>query len=704
MAQGLKPPNLHKKHTVALALQIATMTRLQVLFVSFAGVGATISEEQNQVNPIRRVVSMLQMMQSKISAEGDKKKAIYDKFMCYCDNADELLAGAIKAAEAKIPMLESAIGQDAAQKQQLDMDLQAHGEDRVGAKGAIVKANSLREKEAVAYAKESSTLKTNIAALDEAIAKVEQGMGGFLQTNMASTLRDLSISLDMSSVDRQLLSSFLSARQGSGSSPAMGSINGILNGMRDDMKKDLAEATDDENAAIQAFNEVVAIKNKEINAVTDSIESKMVRSGEIAVQHAEQLNDLDDTQEDLAESKKFFAGLDINCANKRKEWSQYQKMQGEERIALADTIKILNDDDALELFKKTLPGASANLLQIKVSSADIQKKAVKALKARKAVDPRVDFIEVALHGGKMGFDKIITMIDALVAQLKKDQATDDEKKSYCEDELDQTEDKKKVLAQEASDYETMLDDANEAVANFKVEIEALDDGIRALDKEVAEATETRKEENEDFTATAASNAAAVDLLKFAKNRLNKFYNPSIYVAPPKRELSEDELIAQNMNSLTQVSLKGSVAPPPPPEANLAYATKGEESTGVIRLLDNLINDVETEMQQAELEEKDAQSDYENFMSNAAGKRASDSKSMTDKQAALADAQTSVVEGKDKLYDTNVQRMDNEKYLGGLHAECDWLLNNYDLRKEARVDESEALGNAKAVLNGADYSL
>jgi chromosome segregation ATPase len=316
----------------------------------------------------------------------------------------------------------------------------------------------------------------------------------------------------------------------------------------------------------------------------------------------------------------------------------------------------------------------------------------------------MDFLEVALHGGKMGFDKIVKMIDELVAQLKKDQTADDEKKTYCEDEFDKTEDKKKVLAQDAADYETMLDDANEAIANLKVEIEALDDGIRALDKEVASATETRKEDNEDFTATVASNAAAVDLLKLAKNRLNKFYNPSQYVAPPKRELSEDEFITQTMNALTQVSVHGSVAPPPAPEANLAYSAKGEESTGVIRLLDNLINDVETEMQQAELEEKDAQGDYERFMSSAAEKRASDSKSITDKQAALADAQTSAVEGKDKLYATNVRRQENEKYLGSLHAECDWLLKNFDMRKEARADEGEALGNAKAVLNGADYSL
>jgi hypothetical protein len=619
-----------------------------------------------------------------------------------------LLGGAIKAAESKIPLLQSAIGEDAAQKQQLDADVVQAKADQVAAHEAVAKATEIRAKEAAAFAKENATLSEHIDGLNTAITAIASGAVGFLQTNthMKSMLRDLSVTLDMSTVDRQLLSSFLSARQSMSMSmsPAMGTINGILQGMLEDMEKDRADATTEETAAITAFDELVVIKDKEVVAIQESLESKMVRSGEIAVQHAEQLNDLDDTQEDLAESKKFFGDLDVNCANKKKEWALYQKAQGEEQVALADTIKILNDDDALELFKKTLPGASANLLQIKVSSADLRRKAMDALKpARKALDPRADFLEVALHGGNVGFDKIVKMIDELVVQLKKDQAADDEKKAYCGAELDKTEDRKKVLAQDASDFETMLDDTNEAVANFKVEIEALDDGIRALDKEVAAATEDRKEEHQDFTTSSAGNAAAVDLLKFAKNRLNKFYNPSLYKPPAKRDLSESEQIVENF-SMTQISLHSGAAPPAAPEANLAYATKGEESSGVIRLLDLLINDVETGMHEAELEEKDGQKDYERFMSNAASKRASDSKSMADKQAALAEAQIAVGEGKDKLHDTNVHQMDTEKYLGGLHAECDWLLANFDVRKEARVDEVEALKNAKAVLNGADYSL
>merc|ERR1719162_1828914 len=172
-----------------------------------------------------------------------------------------------------------------------------------------------------------------------------------------------------------------------------------------------------------AFEELKAAKTKEIDALTKSIEEKMTRIGEIAVKVAEMGNELEDTQEDLVESKKFLAELDVNCENKKKEWAAYQKMQGEELLALADTIKVLNDDDALELFKKTLPGSSASLLQVKITSKSMTKSALAVLKQARngGSDPRVDFLEIALRGGKVGFEKIIKLIDELVATLKTEQ-------------------------------------------------------------------------------------------------------------------------------------------------------------------------------------------------------------------------------------------------------------------------------------------
>jgi len=678
--------------------------------------GANAVNEESRVNPIRKVVTMLQMMQNKVAAEGKKKQEIYDKFMCYCENADELLGGAITAAETKIPLLESAIGEDSALKKQLESDLVSHKEDRAGAKEAIAKATGIRTKEAGVFAKEESDLKTNIAALDKAIPAIENGMGGFLQTNTAGVLRGLSISMNMSPVDREMLTSFLSTK--SGYAPASGEILGILKTMHDEMSADLSDATDAENAAIASFEELKAAKEKEIAALSKAIESKLTRVGELGVKVAEQINELDDTKDDLVESKKFLGDLDVNCETKKKEWSAYQKTMGEELLALADTIKILNDDDALELFKKTLPGAASSLLQVKATTSSIMLKALNVLhSSRKGADPRVDFLEVALRGGKAGFGKIIKIIDELVVQLKAEQKEDDQKKDYCDAEFDKTEDKAKMLANDISDTETAIDDETETISNLKASIEALDDGIRALDKEVASATETRQEEHEDFTSTSASNAAAVDLLKFAKNRLNKFYNPSLYKAPPKRKLSEDEQITLNMGgTLAPTEAPGGIAgtgigfvqahaaPPPPPAADLAYKAKGEESSGVITMIDTLVNDVEKEMQVAELEEKDAQGDYEKFMTDAGNKRAEDSKSMTDNEGSLAETQESLVSNKELLKNKNTEAMETEKYMGELHAECDWLLKFYEMRKEARVGEIDAMGKAKDVLNGADYSM
>jgi len=693
------------------------MVRLPCVVAALAGASASVTE--HQANPIRKVVTLLQQMQNKVAAEGKKKEAIFDKFMCYCNNADVLLGAAVQAADTKIPLVTSAIEEDTAMKKQLEADLKAHQTDRAAAKEAIAKATAMRNKEAAAYAKETGDLKTNVAGLTKAIAALDKGMsGGFLQTTSASVVRSLSISMDMSSVDRDMLTSFLTSGSSASYSPKSGEITGILKTMLDEMSADLADATDKENAAIVGFDELVGAKTKEIDALTKAIESKSIRVGELGVKIAQMKNDLSDTEEDLAESKKFLGDLEGNCEKKKKEWSVYKQMQGQELLALADTIKILNDDDALELFKKTLPGAASSLVQVTVTDLVLQKHALNALKKVRAGgnDPRVDLLEVALKGGKIGFGKIIKMIDELVVTLKKEQAEDSAKKDWCEAELDKTEDTKKVLLQDEADLETAIEDAKESISTLKVEIEALDDGIKALDKEVATATETRQEEHEDYVETLSGNTAAVDLLNFAKNRLNKFYNPSQFKAPPKRELSEEDQITLNMGGTLAPTeapggiagtgiglLQGDAAPPPPPAADLAYKTKGEESSGVIRMIDLLVADVEKELTEMKLEEKDAQGDYEKFMSDAAAKRAEDSKSMTDKESALAETQEDLITNEENLKNKRTNLMENDKYLGELHAECDFLLKYFDMRKEARTNEIDALSKAKDVLNGADYS-
>jgi septal ring factor EnvC (AmiA/AmiB activator) len=662
---------------------------------------------------------MLQNMQAKITAESAKKEKMFDAYMCYCKNGEEALGKSIADAETRIPQLESDNKEDLALKKQLDSEIAEAKSSRAEAKDTIAQATALREKEASAYAKVKSDAEANIGALSGAIPAIEKGMAGaFLQTAAASVLRRLSVSVDMNSEDRDLLASFLS--EGSNYAPKSGEILGILKEMKDEMEKDFAEATEAEDKAIADFESLVASKKKEIEALTKAIESKTMRSGELGVKLAEIENEIEDLKEQLSEDKKFLADMDKNCEQKKAEWAEYKQMESMEMVALAETIKVLNDDDALELFKKTLPSAASSFVQMKVTSGAMRQKVARVLavvRRNGKVDPRLDFIELAMRGGKIGFDKIIKMIDELVVDLKKEQGVDDEKKSYCLAELDKAEDKKKGLDWDISDLEKAIADETETIATLKSEIDALVDGIKALDKSVAEATETRKSEHDDYVSTLAANTAAKDLLDFAKNRLNKFYNPALYKPPPKRELSEEDRIVVNMGGTlaptaapggiagTGIALsQAGVAPPPPPEANLAYKKSGGSSNGVIALIDLLIADLDKDNQTMEVEEKDAQKEYELFMADSQEKRLLDSKAITDKQAAKAETETEKQTDEESKKSKTIEAMETAKYIGGLHADCDWLLNYYLTRKDARTGEIDALGKAKDVLSGADYSL
>merc|ERR1719272_2604971 len=134
----------------------------------------------------------------------------------------------------------------------------------------------------------------------------------------------------------------------------------------------------------------------------------------------------------------------------------------------------------------------------------------------------------------------------MVALLAKERTDDDHKQEYCKTQLDAMEDKAKELTHTIGDVEATIGDSTESLKTVEEDLATNKASIENLDKSVMEATVQRKKENEEYTELMAGNTAAKEILGFAKNRLNKFYNPKLYKAPPKKELTEEERIAQNM--------------------------------------------------------------------------------------------------------------------------------------------------------------
>jgi len=653
------------------------------------------------VNPIRRVINMLQDMQKTVTEDGEKADELYHKYMCYCETGEEELKASIQAARKLISETGPAIEAKQSKIEVLKKDVAEHKGDRGAAYSAKDEATAIRKKESSAYAKEMAEARDNSDALKQAIRAISDGMGSaaFLQTPSAAAIRNiLSKSSDLDS-DRQEVLAFLSGEQASDYAPASGEIMGILKQMGEEMAANEDEMRTNEKDALREFAALMAAKRKEVSVLSKMIEEKQDRLGRIGVEIAKMKVDAEDAEESIEEDIAFLKDMKKNCVIKERIHKAEVRSRQDEVVALAQTIKVLNDDDALEIFKKSLPSASSSFVQLQTTSSAMRARA-KALVAqvRSKITPaqgrhRLDFIEMAISGKKMGFEKIITLIDGVIAELKKEDIEDQRKKDYCDQEYDLTEDKKKVLTQKVKDLETSIEETRESVLKVTEEIEELKDGIIALDRSVVEATEQRKKENAEYKELMASNGPAKDLILKAKKKLARFYNPE----EPKK--------TEGAASFVQLAARRSEgAPQPPIDTMEAYTKKTEDSNSVTSMMDVLVSDLDKEMVAAKTEEKISQEEYEQMMKDSGEKRAIDAKTIDDKESAKADMKSSLEENRAEEKSSEKELMSVHKYLLALHGECDFLIQYFDARKQARADEVDALQKAKDVLSGADYSL
>merc|ERR1719359_1602047 len=284
-----------------------------------------------------------------------------------------------------------------------------------------------------------------------------------------------------------------------------------------------------------------------------------------------------------------------------------------------------------------------------------------------------------------GFDDVIKMIDDMVVLLGKQQKEDEKSKTYCEDEFDKAADEEAAAKTKLTATDAKLSELTDTIGTLMEEISALTASIAALDKSVADATEQRKEEHVAYVEQMQMNEAAMGLVEKAKNRMQKFYNPTLYKAAPKTENTMEEKIII-AGTFAQVHMH--VALPPAPEVPTGLLQKSSKSAGVIAMMDTIIKDLGDDMKDMEYEEKTAQTDYAELMADSQATRAGDSKSLTGKTATKAEVESVLMTTKEIRSATATDLKQVGTVIADLHAACDFIMQNFDLRKEARTNEIE----------------
>jgi len=681
--------------------------------------------EKVEMNPIRKIVTLMQDMQKEIEAEGEQEKKLYDNFMCFCETGEGDLKAAIEAGNGKISELSSKHESETAEKSQIDQELADHKSDREGAKKDVEEATAIRNKENAEYEAVAADSAANIKALGGALPALEKGMGGaaLLQTQGGSrVMKIIENSQDVDSYDKENVVAFLQGKSEGDYAPQSGQIIGIMKQMLESMQAASAEADADEQKAAAGFAELTGSKQKEIEVATGAIESKTVRTGELAVSIVQTQNALDDSEEELADNQKFLATLKVQCVEKTKEWQERSALRATEVAAISEAIAILNDDDALDVFKKAVPSAlvqqSVGFLQSRNTKASKMVKAqtIFEMAAAKHHSTELALISFSMRTQlklasktteqTMNFGQIMKMIDTMLGILDREQAEDDKSHGYCEAELEKSGDEKAATTDTLAQTEATITELKDSSASLDGDIATLTEQIKELDKSVAAATEQRKAEHAEYTNTATLNEAATQLLAKAKNRLNKFYNPVLYKKEARKELSmEDSMYvkAGREEFVGLVQIRSHSRQPTPPETfSGLLQKKGEKSSGVIALMTQMEGELKSDIQAAENDEKAAQKEYEELMADSSATRAQNAQSITDKEASRATLETKLAEAEESKALSTESLEDIGMTINHLHTQCDFLLQNYDARKEARSAESESLKNGKAVLSGADF--
>lgn len=469
-------------------------------------------------------------------------------------------------------------------------------------------------------------------------------------------------------------------------------IVGILTALQDELHNDLVELVGEAAANDNSYNSLVDSKEKEERSLEKEIEDKSEDAADDAVDVANGERDRDDTTRDLTTEEIYLEDEKTRCKEREVEHENYKTTTSEEMVALSETVKILADDDALELFKKTMPsneGGAASFLQLRSTSKVTHKgafqTAIEAIRANRKKhrhhhsDARVDMILLALKGkqGNAGFERLIVMIDRLERTMDDEQKADNELKVYCDEQLEESNEVLKTLDENIARHKSSIAAKKVKIDQFKAEIKVLDEEMDADAKEKEKRIESRTKENAKHAHDLALNAQSIELIERAKNKLDAYYNPTLYTDP----------VNQAGADLIQ---SGS-------------PVKKTDSQVVIEELDKMIQELKKMSMAIENEEKKGERTFEQFKSGNDQDKAANTEAKGNKESSLAQEEEALNARQDELDEEQTQWNTAKEENDNLHAECDFLLKYYQQRKTARVVEQEGLEKAKAILNGANFN-
>merc|ERR1719359_974467 len=140
-------------------------------------------------NPLRKIITLLQNLRKEVEVEEEKRKELFEKFMCYCDTNIGKTQKNLEANTAHVSNLQSTIEELTGSNEQLKAEIKELSEDLAEDTKAAEEATKVRKTEAAQFASDSVSMKESIQALDKAIPALRAGLEAKSAASLLEMLR-----------------------------------------------------------------------------------------------------------------------------------------------------------------------------------------------------------------------------------------------------------------------------------------------------------------------------------------------------------------------------------------------------------------------------------------------------------------------------------------------------------------------------------
>merc|ERR1719313_636638 len=454
-------------------------------------------------------------------------------------------------------------------------------------------------------------------------------------------------------------------------------IFAILKQMKETFETNLSAEQKEEMAAQSEFNQLKGAKTREIKAAKAQTLDKTSLLAETDEAMATAKHDLEQTRNGLTADQKFLVDLESRCEAGDADYSERSKLRAVEIAAVSEALSILSGDESRDLFTSTL-----SFVQ-KTAHTKTRSKASSVLRAAAKKSGDTSLVLLANKAAIDAFGKVISAIDEMTTSLKKEMEDEVKHQRFCTKELTENEAGQTEKKDHIEDLSAEIEDNTATVDTLTKEIAELQKQVAEMKVQVKRASEDREKANKIFQQAVADQRATQNVLNKVYKRLEKVYAAK---TPAKNATLIEEGHAQ--------------APPPP--AFKEYK-KSEGGGGVLSLVQKIIAEALSLEKETLFAEQSAQKDYTVFVADSTKSIDADNRSIAAKAKAKARLENDLVNAAADKKSTIADLEMLGSYEGQLHLSCDYVLQNFDVRQEARGQEVDALANAKAILSGADFA-